>query len=109
MLRRSSHSHSNVAFDYMDRNAPATRITHQRPARAGNPTAVPQKAESAVDTQRLTAHEIFDATTENARSELRRSWRSLAVSGFAAGITLGLTGIGVASVRALVGDGGWQQ
>jgi formate/nitrite transporter FocA (FNT family) len=70
---------------------------------------MPHKAETAVDTQRLTAHEIFDAATENARSELRRSWRSLAVSGFAAGITLGLTGIGVASVRALVGDGGWQQ
>ena len=53
-----------------------------------------QKEETAVETQRLTAQEIFDAATENARSELRRSWRSLAVSGFAGGITLGLTGIG---------------
>lgn len=109
MLRQSSHPHSNVAFDYMEANALATRIVHQRPARARNPTGMPHKAETAVDTQRLTAHEIFDAATENARSELRRSWRSLAVSGFAAGITLGLTGIGVASMRALVGDGGWQQ
>jgi formate/nitrite transporter FocA (FNT family) len=70
---------------------------------------MPQKQDTAIDTQRLTAHEIFDAAKNNARSELRRSWRSLAVSGFAAGITLGLTGIGVASVRALLGDGGWQQ
>jgi formate/nitrite transporter FocA (FNT family) len=70
---------------------------------------MPQKTEAAIDTQRLTAHEIFDAATDNARSELRRSWRSLALSAFAAGITLGLTGIGVASVLAVVGDGPWQQ
>ena len=109
MLWRSSHPHSNVVFDYMDASALTTRTTHQRPGRARNPTPMPHKAETAVDTQRLTAHEIFDAATENARSELRRSWRSLAFSGFAAGITLGLTGIGVAAMRALVGDGGWQQ
>lgn len=30
------------------------------------------------------------------------------MSGFAGGITLGLTGIGVASLRALLGNGGWQ-
>ena len=66
---------------------------------------MPQKEETAGETQRLTAHEIFD----NARSELRRSWRSLAVSGFAGRITLGLTGIGVASVLATLGEGGWQQ
>lgn len=69
---------------------------------------MPQKEETAVETQRLTAHEIFDAALDNARSELRRSWRSLAVSGFAGGITLGLTGIGVASVLAALGEGGWQ-
>ena len=68
-----------------------------------------QKEETAVETQRLTAHEILDAATENARSELKRSWRSLALSGLAAGTTLGLTGIGVAAIRAGLGDGGWQQ
>ena len=68
-----------------------------------------QKEETAVETQRLTAHEIFQAAVENARSELKRSSRSLAISGFAAGITLGLTGIGVASMRAMLGDGGWQE
>ena len=70
---------------------------------------MPQKEETAVETQRLTAHEIFDAALDNARSELKRSARSLAVSGFAGGITLGLTGIGVASMLALLGEGGWQQ
>lgn len=70
---------------------------------------MPQKVETPVETQRLTAHEIFDAATDNARSELKRSSRSLAVSGFAGGITLGLTGIGVASVLATLGEGRWQQ
>ena len=59
--------------------------------------------------QRLTAPQIFEAATENARSELSRSWRSLAFSGLAGGITLGLTGIGVASVQAILGEGNWQQ
>jgi formate-nitrite transporter family protein len=74
-----------------------------------NRRCMPQKEETAVETQRLTAQEIFDAATENARSELRRSWRSLAVSGFAGGITLGLTGIGVAAMLATLGEGGWQE
>lgn len=64
--------------------------------------------ESVPETKRLTAPQIFEAATENARSELDRSWRSLAFSGLAGGITLGLTGIGVASVRAILGEGSWQ-
>lgn len=73
-----------------------------------NQSAVPHAEETAVETRRLTAPEIFEAATDNARSELKRSWRSLAFSGLAGGITLGLTGIGVASVQALLGNGGWQ-
>lgn len=65
--------------------------------------------ETAVETRRLTAPEIFDAATDNARSELNRSWRALALSGLAGGITLGLTAISVAATRALLGDGAWQQ
>lgn len=70
---------------------------------------MPQHEETAVETRRLTAPEIFEAATENARSELRRSWRSLGLSGFAGGITLGLTGIGVAAVQSTLGKGGWQE
>ena len=65
--------------------------------------------EPPAETKRLTAPQIFEAATENARSELDRSWRSLAFSGLAGGITLGLTGIAVASVRAVLGSGGWQE
>jgi formate/nitrite transporter FocA (FNT family) len=68
-----------------------------------------QPEESTPETKRLTAPEIFEAATENARSELNRPSRNLAFSGLAGGITLGLTGIGVAAVRALLGEGGWQE
>lgn len=46
---------------------------------------------------------------ENARGELNRSPRMLAFSGLAGGLTLGITAVAVASVRALLGDGGWQE
>jgi formate/nitrite transporter FocA (FNT family) len=57
------------------------------------------------ETRRLTANEIFEAAIKNARSELRRSGRKLAFSGVAGGITMGLTGLAVASVRAVIGPG----
>lgn len=64
---------------------------------------------TAGETRRLTASEIFNAATENARSELKRSSASLAFSAFAGGLTLGLTGIAVASVGAVLGNSGWAQ
>jgi len=69
---------------------------------------VPETEQATPDTRRLTATEIFDAATANARSELKRGSLGLTFSGLAGGITLGLTGIGVASIRAALGDGGWQ-
>jgi formate-nitrite transporter family protein len=63
--------------------------------------------DTAAETRRLTANEIFDAALENARGELGRSVRKLAFSGMAGGITMGLTGLAVACVRSLVGSGGW--
>jgi len=74
-----------------------------------NPMAMSQQEETAVETRRRTASEIFEAATESARSELKRSSSSLGISGFAAGITLGLTGLGVASIRGMLGSGPWQQ
>ena len=60
------------------------------------------------ETRRLTAAEIFEAATDNAREELRRSSQTLAFSGMAGGFTLGLTGLAVASIRAMLGPGSWQ-
>ena len=74
-----------------------------------NPTRVPHTEQAAPETRRLTANEIFDAATENARSELKRPLLGLLFSGLAGGTTLGLTGIGVASIRAALGNGGWQE
>jgi formate/nitrite transporter FocA (FNT family) len=65
--------------------------------------------ELAVETRRLTAPEIFSAAVQNAREELQRSMRSLAFSGLAGGLTMGLTGLGVASVRAILGSGTWEE
>jgi len=62
--------------------------------------------DSAPETRRLTAVEIFQAASENARDELRRSNQKLAFSGVAGGLTMGLTGLGVASMRALLGHEG---
>ncbi len=65
--------------------------------------------ELAVETRRLTAPEIFDAAKKNAREELQRSLRTLAFSGLAGGLTMGLTGLSVASLRAILGTGSWEE
>ena len=61
--------------------------------------------DSTPETRRLTAAEIFQAAIENARDELRRSNQKLAFSGVAGGLTMGLTGLAVASIRAITGHG----
>jgi formate-nitrite transporter family protein len=53
-----------------------------------------------LDSKRRTAHEIFDAAIENGREELKRSSGALAFSGLIGGLTMGLTGLAVAVVRA---------
>ncbi len=69
----------------------------------------PQEQEDTAESKRLTAPQIFRAVEENGREELKRSSQTLAFSAVAGGITMGLTGLAVASVRALLGDAGWQQ
>jgi formate-nitrite transporter family protein len=69
---------------------------------------MPEQDEPPVETRRLTVYQIFRAA-ENAREEIKRCPRTPAFSGLAGGLTMGLTGLGVASVRALIGDGQWQQ
>jgi formate/nitrite transporter FocA (FNT family) len=53
-------------------------------------------------TLRRTAREIFEYVEANAHEELRRSTHALAFSGFAGGLSMGLTGLGVASVMAAI-------
>jgi formate/nitrite transporter FocA (FNT family) len=61
------------------------------------------------ESKRLTAPEIFRAVEKNAREELRRSTQGLAFSAIAGGVTMGLTGLAVASMRAILGSGSWQE
>jgi formate/nitrite transporter FocA (FNT family) len=49
---------------------------------------------------RRTAREIFHYVEDNAHEELRRSPQALAFSGFAGGLSMGLTGLAVASALA---------
>ncbi len=59
---------------------------------------------TSTDTLRRTAHEIFEKVEDNAHQELRRSTHALAFSGFAGGLSMGLTGIGVAAGIAALGN-----
>jgi formate/nitrite transporter FocA (FNT family) len=70
----------------------------------------PAAPELATDKSlRLTAAEIYSNVEDNARAELKRSVRSLAFSGLAGGLGMGLTGIGVASARSVLGDSPWAE
>jgi formate-nitrite transporter family protein len=62
-----------------------------------------------LDTKRLTAPQIFEAAKKNARDELDRSPRTLAFSGLAGGLAMGLTGLSVAAMRSIVGTGSWEE
>jgi formate-nitrite transporter family protein len=58
---------------------------------------MPEQDETPVETRRPTVYQIFRAAVENAREEIKRSPRTLAFSGLAGGLTMGLTGLGVSS------------
>lgn len=58
---------------------------------------------------RPTAKEIYVQVAGNARDELRRSLSSLGISGFAGGMFMGLSGLGVAIVTALLGTSATSQ
>jgi formate-nitrite transporter family protein len=66
-----------------------------------------QQAE--LKTTRRSAHEILEQVIENGNEELNRSTTGLVFSGLAGGITMGLTGLGVAVAKATLGPGSWQE
>lgn len=57
---------------------------------------------------RLTAPQIFDRALEVGEEDLKRSSAGLAFSGLAAGIAMGLSGLGAATIAAAVGTGQWR-
>jgi len=56
------------------------------------------------DLDRPTASEIYQQVAKNAKRELSRTNLALAVSGIVGGLTMGLTGLSVALVRAQLGS-----
>ncbi len=64
-------------------------------------TAVMDPGQSSV---RRTAREIYEQVESNAHDELRRSPHALAFSGFAGGLSMGLTGLAVAAAMVALGD-----
>lgn len=56
------------------------------------------------DLDRPTAVEIYEQVSRNARRELQRPAKALAVSGIVGGLTMGLTGLSVSVVGALLGS-----
>ncbi|MGA7884253.1 MAG: formate/nitrite transporter family protein [Acidobacteriaceae bacterium] len=58
---------------------------------------------------RPTASEIYEQVSRNARRELSRPARALAISGVVGGLTMGLTGLSVSVVTAILGNAPWAQ
>lgn len=63
-------------------------------------------ASAAVAGTRMTAAQIFAVAAQTGEDELKRSSAGLALSGLAAGLGMGLTGLGSASVLAVLGSDG---
>lgn len=59
------------------------------------------------DLDRPTASEIYEQVSRNARRELERPARALAISGLVGGLTMGLTGLSVSVAHALLGNAPW--
>jgi formate/nitrite transporter FocA (FNT family) len=74
-------------------NMPATRTPGEQPQ------------DAVLAPSRLTAAEIYAAAVQVGEDELKRSSTGLALSGLAAGLGMGLTGLGSAAIGAEVGDG----
>jgi formate/nitrite transporter FocA (FNT family) len=70
---------------------------------------LPGTAQLQQDLERPTATQIYAQVAKNARQELRRPVLSLAISGLAGGITMGLTGLATAIARADLGTSGTAQ
>src|ERR1051326_4246875 len=87
-------------------NAMGRDLQRKFPMSSGRPASKPGMADDvSINTARPNAHEIFEQAAENGRDELKRSTHALAISGLAGGLTMGLTGMSVAIVRALLPAG----
>ena len=69
------------------------------------PQQDPNQQSTQRDLERPTAVQIYEQVSRNAKQELARPNLALAVSGIVGGLTMGLTGLSVSIVVALLGTG----
>lgn len=74
-------------------------IGRKRPEEAAPDTSAQQK-----NLARPSAEDIYQQVATNARQELERSNKALAISGFGGGAFMGLSALGTAIAVALIGD-----
>lgn len=74
-----------------------TTVTESTPPPATRP--------AAQESSRLSALEIFTAAARTGEEELRRSMTGLGFSGLAAGLQMGLSGLGAATIAYAIGGG----
>lgn len=67
----------------------------------------PQGPSKQRDLDRPSASEIYEQVSRNARRELARPARALAISGVVGGLTMGLTGLSVSVAHAQLGHAPW--
>jgi formate/nitrite transporter FocA (FNT family) len=72
-------------------------------SKAGEESASSEGESHQKNLERPTAEDIYQQVALNAKTELKRSTLSLAISGFAGGIFMGLSGLGTALVLGLFG------
>jgi formate/nitrite transporter FocA (FNT family) len=72
-----------------------------RPIQKQTEPDTPQSTQQDLD--RPTAIQIYQQVSRNAKAELARSSTALAISGLVGGLTMGLTGLGVSTVKAALG------
>lgn len=72
-------------------------------AKAGEESAPSEVESHQKNLERPTAEDIYEQVARNAKTELKRSTLSLAISGFAGGIFMGLSGLGMALVLGVFG------
>jgi formate/nitrite transporter FocA (FNT family) len=80
---------------------PDESATNGEQTTADGPAA--ENASHQKNLQRPTAEDIYQQVALNAKAELKRTTISLAISGFAGGIFMGLSGLGTALVLGLFG------
>lgn len=94
---------NRTGIEEADDLAPGSGGAEQESANASGDGAAAEGESHQKNLQRPTAEDIYQQVALNAKTELKRSTLSLAISGFAGGIFMGLSGLGTALVLGLFG------